>query len=184
VTYVRLVAFITLGIPLPAFAQEAARPQESGRVAEPRDSVPQSVAEAERQALMVPSLSESESHVFQNVDSAQSGTSDRKCVEVGNADYVRSGDFVVGFATYAANWRSGYGKLAWEPVHGSRSSPQDLVVSASRLDKNELGHVFAAHLNRGARFFYPSGIHLPSAGRWLLVARAANTWGCFVYTLQ
>ena len=98
---------------------------------------------------------------------------------------VRSADFVVGgFSKYAGLWHTGYGKLAWWPVNGSASSPPQITLSASRLDRPPASRIYQIDLNRGEYYMYPANIYLPSTGRWLLTGTAGSSWGCFIYDLR
>jgi hypothetical protein len=174
-----------LALPRVAGAQQAASGEDVGRPAAARDSVPRSALEAEQRVRRMITPSPSDALPLQAVFPVQAGSSARRCVTVGRAQYVRSGDFVVGpFASYVDVWRRGYGKLAVVPVHGSAKSPSNLAITASRLGTFRGARIFDAALQHGAWYFYPSNIHLPSRGRWLLVTATSQTWGCFIFTLR
>lgn len=161
----------------------------TGRPAVPADSVPLTIAEAEAQGQRRQSQVMKASLPFQDVAFTLGGA-DRKCVDVGPAESgsmvnVRSADFVVGgFSKYAGLWHTGYGKLAWWPVNGSASSPPQITLSASRLDRPPASRIYQIDLNRGEYYMYPANIYLPSTGRWLLTGTAGSSWGCFIYDLR
>jgi len=174
-----------VAIPRVAGAQQAASGEDIGRRAVARDSVPGNVLEAEKRARRMVTPSPSDALPLQAVFPVQAGSGARRCVDVGRSQYARSGDFVVGpFASYVDVWNRGYGKLAVVPTHGSARSPASLVITASRLGATSGARIFDASLQHGAWYFYPSNIHLPSRGRWLLVTATSQTWGCFIYTLR
>lgn len=126
-----------------------------------------------------------------------SGSSDRKCVEVGTSETVRSGDFVAGnFAYYPRIYRQGLGKLFWIPAHWpeltSSGWPQKgdmpLTVRVTRLDTTALSQTYnyttwAKPVGTAGDLFVPSGLRLPEPGKWMLVATAGPNWGCFIYEL-
>jgi hypothetical protein len=110
-------------------------------------------------------------------------------VAVGRDDEVRSGEFIAGpFREYARLWKphmaEGMGKLWWIPLHQDRMS--GLTVRATRLGASPITRTYRfpnkAWTDDGP--FYPSGIPLPSAGRWRLVATSGPDWGCFELTLR
>ena len=116
------------------------------------------------------------------------GNSDRRCVDVGNDTDVRSGEFVAGnFREYVRQWEpdmpDGRGKLYWIPLHPDKM--RSLTVRAILLDHPTITETY--HFNvigwteNGP--FYPSGIPLPRAGTWRLVATSGPDWGCFELTL-
>jgi hypothetical protein len=180
----RAVLIVVMAIPRTARAQRAASGEDVGRPAAIRDSVPYRILEAETRARRMVSPSPSDALPLQAVFSVQAGSGARRCVSVGRSQYARSGDFVVGpFASYAGVWTRGYGKLAVVPVHGSPKSPASLVITASRLGATSGARIFDASLQHAAWYFYPTNIHLPSRGRWLLVTATSQTWGCFIFTL-
>jgi len=107
---------------------------------------------------------------------------------------VRSGDFIAGpFESYNDVWKQGYGKLWWHPSEMTPKRPL-LVVQATRLDEQAESRVFESsdiawpsgpnESEATSLKFYPTGIRLPSLGRWMLVATAGNNWGCFIHTLR
>ncbi|MDX2260088.1 MAG: hypothetical protein SFU84_00145 [Gemmatimonadales bacterium] len=111
-----------------------------------------------------------------------------------NSQAVRSGDFIAGpFETYNDVWKQGYGKLWWHPSEMTPKPPL-LVVQATRLDEQAESRVFESsdiawpsgpkESEATSLKFYPTGIRLPSLGRWMLVATAGNNWGCFIHTIR
>jgi hypothetical protein len=179
------LAIVVIALPRAAIAQQAASGEDVGRLAVARDSVPHSVLEAEKRGRRMVLPSPSDALPLQPVFAVQAGSGARRCVDVGRSQYARSGDFVVGpFASYRSVWNRGYGKLAVVPVHGSPKSPPSLVITASRLGATSGARIFDASLQHGAWYFYPTNIHLPGRGRWLLVTATSQTWGCFVFTLR
>jgi hypothetical protein len=167
---------------------------EWGRPPLPSDSMPRTIAEAERLGARMPRPT-----ATNPVDSAAQamarGTSERKCVDVTALSIAQSGDFVVGpFDRYSAVWHTGYGKLWWQPRHISTNETLPLVVRASRLEPAGSDRVFGqSSLARGGSptggiisqtRFYPTGIHFPTTGTWLMVATAGDNWGCFVFSFE
>jgi len=57
-----------------------------------------------------------------------------------------------------------------------------LVVKATRLDAAAAGRVYGVDILNAPR--YPSGVFLPEAGRWMMVATAGDAWGCFVVAVK
>jgi hypothetical protein len=168
-----------------AYAQQAASGEDVGRVATAADSVPRTIAEAEARARRMILPSPADTLPLQNGFPTTTGSAERRCAEVGGAQYVRSGDFVVGpFTSYSQNWYSGYGKLAVVPVHGSKDSPRAMTLTATKVGTGGEARIFAESLQHGMWYFYPSNFHLPSTGRWLLITSTPDTWGCFVFDLQ
>jgi hypothetical protein len=166
-----------------ARAQAAVRSGEAGRRAVASDSVAMTIAEAETRGSQRGAAATTDTLPAQQVP-FEVGGAERRCVDVGSVSAARSGDFVVrGFSLYGALWYAGYGKLAWFPEHAGESSPPRLVIRATRLDAATPPQVFETYFSRGQYWMYPTGIHLPTVGRWMLVGAAGDSWGCFVYTL-
>jgi hypothetical protein len=182
------------GAPPPAARQSpvtvsAGRPEEGGRLALASDSVPRSIVEAEYQGARYPAAGVP-NNPRRSWDSLAGGTRERRCVDVDNVSVAQSGDFIAGpFALYNPVWRTGYGKLIWQSFQVSqpwRSNPL-LTVRAARIDPSGETRVFdglSISTNGTGTLFYPTGVHLPTSGRWLMVATAGNNWGCFVITVQ
>jgi hypothetical protein len=160
-----------------------------GRPAVAADSVAQSVLEAEERGSHHPPAGTNNAGQYPN---AHTGTHERKCVNA-DADSKRSGNFVAGpLLLYNDIWRQGYGKLWWHPNEMPSERPV-LIVQATRLDEAAESRVFEAkqiawpsgpnESEATSIKFYPTGIRLPTVGRWMMVATAGNNWGCFLLTV-
>lgn len=162
------------------------------RAAQPKDSVPSSIAAAEAEGARWPRA------VANNDTSAAAGavgSSERRCADVDHINIARSGDFVAGpFELYNSTWSGGYGKLWWRPAWVSRTDTVPLIVRVARLDAHADAVIFTqpalahgidprAPRTRTSPDFYPSGIHVPAVGHWLLVATAGPNWGCYILTV-
>ena len=112
------------------------------------------------------------------------GSTDRTCVPVPtNAPLVRSGDFIAGdFVEYRRMWKPNLspdlGKLYWVPAQ-PQPSVLLTIMATSSTGKTVSYQAGSLTVNDGGRSFYPSGIPLPTAGHWKLVAQAGDSWGCF-----
>jgi hypothetical protein len=108
----------------------------------------------------------------------------RRCVDATGAEAASSGEFEAAFFQYARTWRSGYGKIAWRPARPALGD--SLVVRIQRLGDSIAAVFFrSAHPIQSGNgdVFYPSAIHLPASGDWLIVATAGKQWGCFALSL-
>ncbi|WP_433201723.1 hypothetical protein ACQP00_31050 [Dactylosporangium sp. CS-047395] len=101
---------------------------------------------------------------------------------------ARSGDIIAGdFVEYRRQWRPGLepgiGKLYWIPSHPAVNARMTITATSAtgRVETYDAGSLAT---NEGGVQFYPSGIPLPSAGTWKLVAEAGGDWGCFELTLH
>ena len=116
----------------------------------------------------------------------------RRCVDatapapdLGGAGNFTSGEFTAGpFAAYPSRWRQGGGKLWWAPLIVDTSAT--LTIRAWPLDHS--GQSYTMRQRRMARtlspsrdYFYATGARLPRRGVWLIIATAADNWGCFLY---
>jgi hypothetical protein len=151
----------------------ASAAKEAGRAATDADSVPRSIAEAESPGAHT------------------AHTAERKCFAATGYNPARSGDISArGFDIYNDLWTIGYGKIAWETPNATPgAAPAPLMtVRATRLDPPGATRVFDVHAveqsTAGNTLFYPSGIHLPTSGTWMLVATAGPNWGCFLHTVD
>lgn len=186
-THIRVTLIMLATLPALLGAQHAARREEAGRPAVALDSVPRSVADAERDASHY--LRISPDNPRRDWDSSAHGTTERVCVDGDSTSIAQSGDFIVGpFGRYNDNWRNGYGLLTWQPAAVPRTEAPTLTVRAERLDARDGGRVFEGfrltHSRIGPTQFYVTGVHLPTTGRWLLVATAGPNWGCFLFTVK
>jgi hypothetical protein len=112
--------------------------------------------------------------------------SPRHCVDASGAANARSGDFLAGpFRDYPTFWYQGTGKLWFRPT--TVVAGETLLVRARSLDKRQTVHGYRlttiAETFPIQRQFYPSHIHLPSAGPWLLIATVGQSWGCFLFVV-
>lgn len=120
------------------------------------------------------------------------GTTERKCVDGPTTklavSQIRSGDFVIG--GQIGGWRTPLAgkasKIWWAPYHNPLDDSATLVVRGARLGhpgdtirykKSDIGYAMFK-----SDAFFPSGLFLPRAGSWLLVATAGDDWGCFILT--
>jgi hypothetical protein len=167
------------------------------RPAVPGDSVPRSITEAEREGSEYPRSDKPAAFpTFPNYP-VRVGTADRRCVVVGNAEAARSGDFVaVSFRGYVEEWRLGRtgSKMVWAAGHRAPIGERlKLTITASRVDTLADAYVY---VSEARTYRWPAAmlirhgwaggefVPLPSAGRWLLVARVGKDWGCFVLDLS
>jgi hypothetical protein len=101
---------------------------------------------------------------------------------------IRSGDFIIGGQIGGdrpprVGWQS---KIWWAPYHNPEEYKTKLVVRGARLgvrgDTIRYEQAIAATPRGGAKTdsFFPSGLAIPRAGRWLLIATAGDDWGCFI----
>ena len=186
-TDARTVILMLAGLPSLLGAQQRAARDEGGRPALISDSVPRTAAEAEAQGKR--HLRGAANNVRRAWDSSAQGTTERTCVDADKASIAQSGDFIAGpFALYNENWHNGYGKLVWQPAVVSAAAPATLTVRARRLDAQDQARVFEGFVptysRAGPTKFYITGVHLPSTGRWLMVATAGPNWGCFLLTVR
>lgn len=168
----------------------AARVTEGGRPAIAQDSIARSIADAERRISH--HSRPPKNNPTWDAGNVDAGTPERKCVDVGDANRVRSGDFVAsGFGLYndPSVWWNGYGKIGLVPRHISNGTAPRVVVHATRLSGPPDGRVFespaiAAGTGDRRPAFYATGIHVPTTGLWMLVATAGDNWGCFLLTVR
>ncbi len=117
---------------------------------------------------------------------ADSGTRDRKCVEVGDGDVVQSGDIVAGsFKFFGNHWQlNGARKLWWAPRYLPAGQARSvLLVQSTSLDRPAGVSTYRRDaMVRDAKgmYFYNTDFGLAAAGRWLIVATSGPNWGCFV----
>ena len=165
------------------------------REAVPGDSVPRSITEAELQGSRSPRSPELGEFAQRWLDKVTAGTSDRRCVVVGDANSARSGDLIgTPFRFYAEYWRRGAPpKLLFVAAHRPRiGAPTQLIIKVSRIDALAESYVFIGpvHTSRWSaelmRIEWGTAAPIvdpPSSGRWLLVASLGIDWGCFVLDL-
>ena len=134
------------------------------------------------------------------------GTTERKCTNGPPTDLgiqsmmqVRSGDFIIGGQVGAGMPASAgrQSKIWWAPYHNPETYGTTLVVRGAHLGvpgdtfRYEQPHdawpapafgridtTTTAERKRDS--FFPSGITIPRAGKWLLIATAGDDWGCFI----
>jgi hypothetical protein len=119
---------------------------------------------------------------------AEASTSERKCVETKGSDVARSGEWVAGpFEQHPNIWHQSLGKIWWVPLHKGAGVSSTLVVRATRLDgpAPKLAYeVEERTRSENGDEFFPSGIRVPTVGRWMLVATNGPNWGCFLMDLK
>lgn len=83
-----------------------------------------------------------------------------------------------------AQTRASATSRGWRPARPALGD--SLVVHIQRLgDSTAVVFFRAAHPKQSGNgdLFYPSAIHLPRPGAWLIVATAGKQWGCFALSL-
>jgi len=156
---------------------------------------PDSIEVAEAEATTYPSSTPPDPLPAIFAEEDRVGTADRKCVETNDNSEARSGEFIAGsFKDYPASWREGHGKMWWVPLHtpGSNWYPSyinSLVIRATRLDQSGENTTFSSSAlawteGPSRATFFPTDIHLPTEGLWMLVATAGPDWGCFILDLE
>jgi hypothetical protein len=128
------------------------------------------------------------------------GPRERKCVDVGKHPAVRSGDFVAGpFQERIFMAGSEKRKLWWSPrqmpatpllqLRATRIGSPDVVASftfGQTARPVALADVQAFKDGTGPRpvptgpSFFPTQVHFPQAGNWLVVVTSGDNWGCFI----
>ncbi len=161
--------------------------QDTGRAARAGEWMPRTVAEAEAAGSGYPRPLAGDPFQPRFREGKYGGTDQRRCVDVGTLNAVRSGEFLVmGFAGYRSTWMAGFGKLAWGPAYAAADTSPPLTMRATRLDGNPAPTVFVtkSYVHNGfpPSGFFNTGFHLPEPGRWLLLGTAGRNWGCFILT--
>ncbi len=101
---------------------------------------------------------------------------------------LRSGDFVIGGQIGGAQApKAGRtSKIWWIPYHDPFESSTKLLVRGARLGAtgDTIRYVQPDYAwpkgSPKTESFFPSGVKLPTPGRWLLIATAGDDWGCFI----
>jgi hypothetical protein len=118
---------------------------------------------------------------------SDAGTTNRTCTEA-SANSMHSGELVsMGWSIYDQVWRSGYGKIMWRPTAAGNAQSDTLTVRTVRLDVPSTPWIFKIPPTPSPKapgFIYPSGIRLPSTGKWMFIATSGQNWGCFIYTMK
>jgi hypothetical protein len=122
--------------------------------------------------------------------SADVGTAERKCVDTRHSKTALSGDFLAGpfddlFVSFRTHWQQGHTKVWWAPRYLADRTPRDLadgglVIRGTRLDGSGESTTYrygglVRSIPSGIGFFN-SGVWVPSAGRWMLVATYGSNW--------
>jgi hypothetical protein len=128
---------------------------------------------------------------------ADVGTPERRCVDTRHSKAALSGDFLAGpfddlFASFRTHWQQGHTKVWWAPRYLADRTPRDLadgglLIRGTRLDGSGGTTYRYGGLVRSIPSgigFFNSGVWVPSAGRWMLVATYGSNWGCFVVETQ
>jgi hypothetical protein len=156
-------------------------------------TVPVTVAEAEREAIGFPRAGASAPSQSLFSGSQFAGISDRRCVPSTTEDLhatgsLRSGDMIVRGPLIGTNGMQAgkEDKVLWVPLHAPSIGRPPLVLRADRIDHpaDSLRLTFAGLTYgpgpAGRMFGYPSLVSFPKPGQWLVVATAGDDWGCFV----
>jgi len=120
------------------------------------------------------------------------GSAERKCVRGPMTDLssseIRSGEFLIGGQTGGSRTAIAgrQSKIWWIPYHNPFEHATKLLVRGARLgfasDTIRYSRPEWAWPSKGSKTdsFFPTGITLPTAGVWLLIATAGDDWGCFL----
>lgn len=155
------------------------------------------IAAAERQGQDFPQY-ESPKEPSPRFAAVQSGSSERRCVEGTGVGPIRSGEFVIGGQLGGSRMMTAgrQGKVWWAPLNHSRDMPPLVVRGRNLASPGDTVHYTTpnvAHpVTPGAPaipearrdYFFPSGIILPTRGRWLVIATSGRNWGCFIISAK
>ena len=133
-----------------------------------------------------------------NFAKVQDGSVERRCVEGSEVGPIRSGEFVIGgqLGGSRAMPAGERGKIWWAPLSHSTDVPplevrgRSLVQFGDTLRFTTKTVAFPVDQKEPRipaserEWFFPSGIILPTSGRWLLVASSGENWGCFIVTAK
>jgi hypothetical protein len=162
------------------------------------------VADAEAEGATYPHGAAPE-HPPTGFASRPPGATDRRCTNGPATDVgfqpmqIRSGEFIIG-GQVGAGFPASAGrqsKIWWAPYHNPETYGTTLLVRGAHLGVpgdtfrfeqphdawpapafGRLETTTASERKRDS--FFPSGITIPHAGRWLLIATAGDDWGCFI----
>ena len=185
--YVWLIPFVVAAAP--ALAQRAPIPVGSTEA--------EIIAWAEADGAAYPDVPSPNPHKG-NFIRGMAGGVDRRCYEGIEIGPVRSGQFVIGGQLSGARgMRAGLqGKVWWAPFYHSRDMPPLEVRGRNLTNSSDSIRYTTATVawpvspgsqlvSESAReYFFPSGITIPTAGRWLVIATSGNNWGCFILTVR
>lgn len=166
------------------------QPSTTGRAARASDVMPRTVAEAEAEGRTWPQDSVAASGPSQLIDGEFPGTPERRCVDVDQGGWLRSGDFeggkFRGWLQQELFWtphRLRYGARGEVPVFSLRMVRLDAQAPARVLEKDRSARSANVPVEKEKRF-YITRLELPSPGKWMLVVTAGPHWGCFIETVE
>lgn len=171
--------------------------QSTRRVAATTQPVRETVADAEAEGAVYPHGPRREHGPTQF---AGRGPAERTCtngpttVSIAVPWVISSGDFVIGgqLGGYSPPNVGRQSKIWWVPYHNPEEYGTTLLVRGAHLgvrgDTTRYEQPDDAWPSAGfgpgralkSDAFFPSGVTLPHAGRWLLIATAGDDWGCFI----
>jgi hypothetical protein len=88
------------------------------------------------------------------------------------------------------------GKVWWAPLHYAADMPPLVVRGRNSTTPGDTVWYTTSNVawpvTPGAprvppaerKYFFPSGITLPTAGHWVLIATSGSNWGCFIVTTK
>jgi len=122
---------------------------------------------------------------------------DRRCVTGFETGPAHSGEFLIGgmLAGYHSMLSGREGKVWWQPSYGRLDMPPLLVRGRNLRNPPDTVWFESARIAWQVNpdhspvpveqrdYFFPSGIKIPTSGRWLLIATSGVNWGCFILTV-
>src|ERR1051325_11099445 len=126
------------------------------------------------------------------------GSENRKCVVGYEMGPIRSGEFVIGgqLSGPRAMMHGRQGKVWWAPLHHAAEMPPLVVRGRNLENPSDTVRFTSSNIawpvtpggprvqESDREYFFPSGITIPTAGRWLLVATSGADWGCFILSVR
>ncbi len=156
--------------------------------------IPTSVAAAEAEGAAFP-RGAAPTFVSINFSHPFDGTAERKCVAPsateGQSEQLRSGEILIR-GQFVGEWgpeARRTNKFLWIPVHNPFEFPNALLLRAARIGHPEdafrvaiadWGYEGRGHERESG---FPSGVALPKAGSWMIIATAGDDWGCFLFSV-